>query len=128
MASDAYDMEEAIERMRALCASHRRVLQALAGGAQLVLHYGRWEAFAEQDGKVRPLGVAVDDATLRVLLRQVPLGHVAVVRSEPEFVYLPAKHRALFQDLLTLSMPTQHLVVRQAERPESPAPRERLAA
>jgi hypothetical protein len=116
-------MDSTIDRMRALSASDRLALHALASGAQLVLLDSRWQGYAEERGKVRPLGVTLTDAALKALLFKVPDGPV-VIPTDPTFVYLPAEHRLLWQDLLTLSMPTQHLV---REEPQE-RPRERHAA
>lgn len=125
--------EDLIEKARALSSRERMLLAALAGGAQLVLRDGGvWEAYAEVEGTVRPLGLRTEHERL-IALKQVAPGLAFQPNCEPhcDFAWLPSAHRETLRDLLTLSMRTQHLRLVQAESLPSPhreVGRERQAA
>ncbi|MEJ8837601.1 hypothetical protein [Ramlibacter sp. AN1133] len=113
-------VDQMVEDLRAVNARHRQVLQALCDGSQLVLRFRKWEAYGELEGKVRPLGLALEHGDLQTLVEMLPEGAI-VVRpgrpatdgyfedARPTFAYAPAQHRTGLRELLTLSMPTQHL-------------------
>lgn len=104
--------EATLVRLRAAPALYRHALRAMCDGAQLVLRYGQWEAYAEERGKVVPLGLKLSERQLKDVCHLVPDAAIsAVIHVDPAFSYMPARNRDDVRDLLTQSMPTQHLLV-----------------
>lgn len=123
------EMSGPIAALRQAGTVQRHALAALAAGAQLVLRYGKWEGYAEERGRLRPLGLTIEDAPLKAVLSMLPPDTTqAVTASDPLFVYMPARRRELVLELLTLSMPTQTLMQGFGDDEGTQRRRERQAA
>lgn len=109
-----------IETLRAAAPRMRAALAALVAGAQLLRHLGAWEAYAETDGKVRPLGIRLSHEQVQELIDLVPGIQAQVARPGiPDFFWIPARCRDAARDLLTMSMNTSYLVVQQGQQAAS---------